>query len=170
MRHQNQGRSLLTVEVKHQLHDLFAGCKVQATRGLISQQHCRAHHKSPGQCDALLLTTAEHLGVSIEPLRKAYTTQHLSSGGTRVFAIGQLQWQHHVFQRSQVAQELKALKHKTHLLRPQRSAVVFVDGKQILARQPHRAAGGGVQARHDGQQGAFARARSAHNSGGLFGF
>ena len=44
-----------------------------------------------------------------------------------------------------------------------RPALVFVHGKQVHAAQPHRALRGCVQSCHDGQQGAFARARSAHN-------
>ncbi|MNT74479.1 hypothetical protein D3C72_2133010 [compost metagenome] len=92
-----------------------------------------------------------------QALPKAHARQHVRSRLARVAAVGQLQRQHHVFQRGEVAHELKALEHKTHLLSAQCSAGIFVDGKEVMAIQPHGATRGGVQPGNDGQQRAFAR-------------
>jgi hypothetical protein len=69
---------------------------------------------------------------------------------------GQFHGQHHVFKGGQIAKQLKTLKHKTNLFGPQGSAGIFVNGKNILPRQPHGSATGRVKTRNDGQQCAFA--------------
>ena len=74
----------------------------------------------------------------------------------RARAACQLQRQHHVLQRREVAQQLEALEHEADLARPQGGPLVFVERKQVLAGQAHRPARGGVQPRDDGQQRALA--------------
>ncbi len=167
VRHQHQRGPQLAVELEHQRHDGLAGGEIQAAGGLVGQQHRRLHHEGPRQRHALLLAARQHLGVVAQPLPQADPLEHL--GGLRAGVPGarQLQRQHDVLQRAQVAHELETLEHKTDLLGAQGRAVVFAEGEQVLPGQPDRALGGGVQACDDGQQGAFARARSADNGGGF---
>ncbi len=160
---QHQCRSEFLVQLEHQLHHRFAGCKVQAAGGLVGQQHGRLHHKGSGQRHALLLSARKHLGVMRQPFTQAHALEHFGGHGPGVFAAGQLQRQHDVFQRRQIAQQLEALKHETNFLRAQRSAVVFAQGKNVLPGQPDRALGWSVESGNDRQQCAFARARSTDN-------
>jgi hypothetical protein len=104
-----------------------------------------------------------------EPLGQADARQHLHGGLAGVLAAGQFQRQHDVLQRGQVAQQLEALEDETHLLRTQRGAVVFIDGKNILPGKAHGAAGGGIEPGDDGQQRALARARGPNDGGGFLG-
>ena len=97
MGNQHQGRALFAVQVKHQLHDFFAGGEVQAAGGFVGQQYGRLHYKGTRQRHALLLATAQHLGVRIEALRQAHAGQHLGGSAAGVFAAIQFQRQHHVF-------------------------------------------------------------------------
>ncbi|MOA11760.1 hypothetical protein D3C78_1317160 [compost metagenome] len=76
---------------------------------------------------------------------------------------GELQRQHHVFQRRQIAHQLEALEHKAQFLRAQRSPVVFAQGKQVLAFQANRARRRRIQSGENRQQGTFARSRCPHD-------
>ena len=170
MGYEHQSCALLAVQVKHQLHDLLAGRKVQAAGGLVGQQNRWVYDKGAGQGHALLLATAKHLGVRRQPLRQADAGQHVSGCLSRVLAGCQLQRQHDVFQRRQVAQQLKALEHKAHLAGAQAGPVIFVHRKQIGTCQMHRAGGGCIQTGDDRQQRALARTRCADYRSGLAGF
>ena len=164
VRHQHQRGTQLPVEVKHQLHHLFARGKVQAAGGLVGQKHGGLDHKRARQCHALLLATTQDLGVVTQSLGQPHAGEHLGGGGAGVAPIRQLQRQHDIFQGREVAQQLKALKYKTQFLSPQGSAGVFVDGEDILPCQSHSATAGCVQPGDDGQERAFAGARRADDS------
>jgi hypothetical protein len=47
----------IPIETCHEIHDLAAGLGVQIPGGLISQQNAGIGHNSPGDRDALLLST-----------------------------------------------------------------------------------------------------------------
>jgi len=121
------------------------------------------YHEGARQGHALLLAAREHLGVVRQALAQAHAGQHVGSGLARVAAVGQLQRQHHVLQRGEVAHELEALEHEAHLLRAQRGALVLVDGEEVMAIEPHRAARGRIEPGDDGQERALARARGPHD-------
>ena len=87
----------------------------------------------------------------------------------RIAAALQLQGQHHVFQRGEVGQQLKALKYKTQFGGAYSSASVFVDGENVHATQANRTAAGRVQAGNQCEQCAFSRARCAHDGSRLAG-
>ena len=76
-----------------------------------------------------------------QALAQAHMGQHVGGALARI-ALAQAPGQHHVFQRGEVAHELKALEHKAHFLRPQCGAGVLVQRKQVLPVQAHRAARG----------------------------
>jgi len=53
--------------------------------------------------------------------------------------------QHHVFQRRQVIEQVKRLEYEADLAGTQLRPAVLVESRQILAEQPHRAAGRNIQ-------------------------
>ena len=163
MRDQHQRRAQLFIQLKHQGHDFFARGKVKATSGLVGQQHGWLYDESPGQCHALLLAAGQHLGVVPKPLAQTNALEHLRRLGPGIGCTCKLQRQHDVFQRREVAHQLKALEHKTDFLRTQRRPVVFAYGKEVLPCEVHRTAGGRIKPGDDGQQRAFARARRTDN-------
>ena len=114
-----------------------------------------------------LLAAREHLGVVAQALAQAYMLQHLGRTLACVALARQLQREHHVLQRRQVAHELEALEHETDLLRPQGRAVVLAQGEQVLPVQAHGSARGCVQPAEDVHQRRFARARGPDDGYGL---
>ena len=52
-----------------------------------------------------------------------------------IFHVGQLQWQHDIFKRVQITQQLEALEHKPDFAGAQCRTVIFVDGEQVLPCQ-----------------------------------
>ena len=167
MRDHDQRGALLAVEVEHQLHHLLAGGEIQAAGWLVGQQHGRLHDEGACQRHALLLAARQHLGIVAQALRQADARQHVARRLAGVAPAGQLQRQHHVFKRGQVAEQLKALEHEADLACAQRGAGVFADGKQVFAVDAHRAARGRVEPGDDGQQRALARTRGADDGHGL---
>ncbi|MNT22600.1 hypothetical protein D3C72_1579900 [compost metagenome] len=99
-----------------------------------------------------------------EPRAQAHALQHIhrAFAHLRVFAA-QLQRQHHVFQRSQVAHQLERLEHKADMAAAQRGALVFVERVQVLALQVDRARAGQVQAGKQAQQRRLARSGCPHD-------
>jgi hypothetical protein len=79
------------------------------------------------------------------------TAQHVGGAPARVAVTRQLQRQHHVLQRREIAQQLEALENKPSL-RARSAALVFVQCKQVLPGQAHRATGGCIQPGNDGKQ------------------
>mmetsp|Transcript_57661 Transcript_57661/g.135730 ORF Transcript_57661/g.135730 Transcript_57661/m.135730 type:complete len:261 (-) Transcript_57661:227-1009(-) len=158
---EDQGRAGFAVELEHQLHHRRAGGEIEAAGGLVGQQQGRAQHKGPRQRHALLLTARQHARVMAEPLAQAHACQHRSSLLARVAFAAQFQRQHHVLQRRQVGQQLKALEHEAQFACPHGGALVLVEGEQVLATQLHAALARRVQAGQDGQQRALTGARGA---------
>ena len=99
----------------------------------------------------------------MEPLSQSNAGQHLGGDSPGIPAVGQLQGQHDVFQRSEVAQQLEALKDKTYFLGAKVGAGVFAQGKNILTGQTHRTLRWRIKPCNDRQQGTFARARCTDN-------
>jgi class 3 adenylate cyclase len=120
MGHQHQRCALLAVQVKHQLHHGLAGGKIQAAGGLVGQQHGRLHHKGPRQRHALLFATGQHLGIMAQalprPTRSSISVAALRESRRPASSSGSITFS----SARQVAQQLEALEHKPHLLRPQR--------------------------------------------------
>jgi acyl-CoA thioesterase-1 len=73
----------------------------------------------------------------------------------------QLERQHHVLERVQVAEQLEALEHEAELLGADRGTRVLVDGEQVDAGQAHRAFARRIEPGDDRQQRALARSRRA---------
>jgi hypothetical protein len=69
-----------------------------------------------------------------QALAQAHAASISVACGARIAAALQLQRQHHVLQRRQVGQQLEALEHEAHLLRPHRGARVLVEREQVRRR------------------------------------
>ena len=102
----------------------LAGGEVEAAGRLVGQQHRGPHDEGARQRDALLLAARQHARIVAQPLAQADPLQHLGGQRARVVAAQQLERQHHVLQRVQVAEQLEALEHEA----------------QLVARAPRRAA------------------------------
>ena len=56
-------------------------------------------------------------------------------------------WQHDILNRSQTAQQLKGLEHKTHHAAPHQSALLFIEGCDFLVAEEDLANARRIQAR-----------------------
>ena len=160
---QNQRGALLAVKREHQRHDGLSGGEVQAARGFVRKEHRRLHHECPRQRHPLLFASTQYLGIGLQALGQTDPLEHGGSGLTRIFAARQFQREHDVFERREVAQQLKTLKYEANAACTQSGASVFVQGKQVFAANLYRAAAGRIQTRDDGEQGTFTRSRGADN-------
>ena len=119
------------------------------------------------QRDALLLAARQHLRVVAQPLAEADAAEHLGGQPPRVGLALQLERQHDVLERVQVAEQLETLEHEAHLGGAHRGTRVFVEREQVDAVEPDRPAGRRVEAGDDRQQRALAGARRADDGGRL---
>ena len=83
VRHQDQCRTSLAVEIEHQVHDLGARGVVQAARGLVGQQDGGLNHESTCQRHALLFAPAQDTWGVVEPLPQPHTLEHGPRSVTR---------------------------------------------------------------------------------------
>ena len=68
----------------------------------------------------------------LEPRCQADAAEQFACGFSGIRSTGQLQRQHHVFQRSHRWQQVERLKHKAQQTRAQRGAAIFIQREQIL--------------------------------------
>ena len=87
------------------------------------------------------------LRIVAQPLAQADAAQHLGRQRPRVGAALQLERQHHVLERVQVAEQLEALEHEADLGGAHRGARVLVDREQVDAGEPHGARWSACRAR-----------------------
>ncbi|MNL15893.1 hypothetical protein D3C87_1369060 [compost metagenome] len=162
MRDQHQRGPGVAVQLEHQRDHGLAGARVEAAGRLIGEQDVRPGDKRPRQRHALLFPAGKRARIVGEALAQAYALEHFR--GAFAHAVGlaaQLERQHHVFERGQVAHQLERLEHEAHVPATQRGALVFIEREQVLAVQPHRTRAGQVQARQQPQQRGFSRAGRA---------
>ena len=160
--HQHQRRPGLAVELEHQRHHRLAGGEVEAAGRLVGEQQRRPDDEGARQRDALLLAARQHLadsGAAARPGRPGAASRWPAARASA--AALQLERQHHVLERVQVAEQLEALEHEADLGGAHRGALVLVDREEVDAVEPDRAVGRRVEPGDDRQQRALARARGA---------
>jgi hypothetical protein len=161
VRHQDQGRAGLAVELEHQRHHRLAGREVEAAGRFVGQQQRRPNHEGARQRDALLLASRQHARIVAQPLAQADAAQHLGGQCPGVGAALELERQHHVLERIEIIEQLEALEDEADLGGAHGGTLVLADREQVDAVEPHRAGGRRVEPGDQREQGALARSRGA---------
>lgn len=112
VRHQDQGRALLTLQGEHQFGDVRAGSPIQISGRFIREQQGGIAGKGPRQRDPLLFATGKLSGKVRHALAQTDPFQPFLCPRPGLRVSGQFQRQAHVFQRGQCRQKLKRLKHE----------------------------------------------------------
>jgi len=94
-------------------------------------------------------------------LRQADTVERRECPAARIGAAGQLQRQHHVFERRERGHQMKRLEYKADALRPQARATVLIESAKIGTREPNPAGGRRIKARQQREQCGLSGARGA---------
>ena len=144
------------IELKEQIDDPLAGDRIQISRGLVGEQHRRITHRRPRHGHPLLFTARELPRIMTDPPRETDASQDFLRTLAGVGPAAQFKWQHDIFQSRQRRHQMKGLEHEPHLLRAQARAAVFIECRQVGARQPQFARTGRVQSRQQCQQCGFA--------------
>ena len=154
---------MFAVKVKQQIGDLLAGGGVQITGRLVGKQNGRLTGKGAGNGHPLLLAARQLLRIMTDTRLEADALKQLGRMLTGITTAGQLQRQHHVFNRVEAVQQLKGLEHETYFHTAQGGALVFIQCGQRLSGQQHLATAGQIQPGEQAEQGGLARTRGADN-------
>ena len=106
---------LILCHIPDQIHDLYTGCSIQCSGGLITQQDLRVVGKRSGDGYTLHLSAGKLVGLFVEMILQTHLFQHLQS--TLVFfCLGYAAERHtqfHVCHDGQMRNQIIALKDKS---------------------------------------------------------
>ena len=136
MRHENQRRARRSVQIEEQVDHSLTGHGVQISRWLIREEHGGSGNKSSCYGDALLLAAGKLVRVVALASAEADFFQNLQSSTAGIFAPGELEGEHYVFDCCQRWYEMKGLKYEADMLRAKRRAPVFIEAGELSAVQP----------------------------------
>src|SRR5437016_10584923 len=156
VRHQNERRVRIRVQVEQQLTHAPAGGGVEISRGLVRKQHRRISYERPRERDALLLTAGELPRVVTRAVPQAHALKRLKRSAACVRPACQLERQHHVLECGQGGDEVEGLEDEPDALRPETRASVLVEPREIRALQQHAPGRWQVEPREQGQQSGLA--------------
>ena len=107
---------------------------------------------------ALLLAAGELARVVAGAMFEAHAPQRFRGGRARVAPARELQRQHHVFERRERRHQVEGLEHEADAFGAQARAAIFVERRQVGAREGDASGSGRIEARQQRQQRGFARA------------
>ena len=114
----DEGLSVFLAQVEEQLVQFFLVLRVQRTTRFVSQNDCRIVHQRTGYGDALLLTTAEFVGLMLGTVCQPHKLQQFlgSFAGSLLRRACYVGRNHDVLQCREFRQQLVELKHKANML------------------------------------------------------
>ena len=110
---------------------------------------------------ALLLAAGELARIVARAVLEAHARQRFHCAVARIAPARELERQHHVFERGQRRDQVERLEHEADALGAQARAAVFVQRRQVGARQGYASGSRRIEAGKQRQQRRFARARCA---------
>ena len=153
-------------QLPHDLQHLAYHLRVQGGGGLVEQQHLRVHGQGPGDGHPLLLAAGDlpWLGVDVGGHAHLFQIAQGAPAGVLLVLLQHLHLAHHaVFQHGHVIEQVKGLKHHTHM-----GAVgggVDAPARHVLPVVQDLPGGGGLQQVDAPQQGGLAGAGGADDAG-----
>ena len=162
--HHKSGAALAG-QLQHQRKHAVGRFAVQVARGLVGQHTGRVVDQGAGQGHTLALATRQLRGAVVQALTQAHALQPARGHGSGLGAVlaANPQRHGHVVQGAELGQQMVELVDKAQVAVAPLALLGRAQGRQQLALQLHRTLGGGIEATEQMQQGAFARARSAHD-------
>ena len=159
MGHDDKTGADLTIELQHQRIDLVGRFSIQITGGFVRQHTVGMVYQRPGQCGSLPFAPGEFGRFVFKALRKPYLRQHLPRQSLRLGGptAADQQRHRHVFQGSELRQQMMELVDETQTLIAQTAALLFVQGEQLTTVQLDLAVIRIVESAKTVQQGTLTR-------------
>jgi predicted RNA-binding Zn-ribbon protein involved in translation (DUF1610 family) len=128
------------IEIEQQVGDACTGGRVEVAGGLVGEQYRRMRDERACDGDALLFTTGELARVVTRARTETDAFECIACGASRITTTRKLQRQHHVLECRQCLHQMERLKDEPDACCAQTRPPVFVEARQIFARESHRAA------------------------------
>src|SRR5690606_32241617 len=162
MRHQYQCSALFAVQLEQQVADMLAIGMVEAAGGFVGKQQAWTLREGAREGDTLLLATGQLRREVVQAFAEANALEPLRGFAFGVDIAVQLQRQHDVFNRRQVADQVKCLEHETAQRTTFCRTAVLIQAAERRAIKEYRALAGNIQ---PGQQTKQCRLATAGRSG-----
>ena len=134
--HDHQRRLRRAIQLEQQLDDALAGHRVEIAGRLVREQHGRPRHERACNGDTLLLAARQLSRIVLAARREIDLREHFGRRAARIRQAGQLQRQHHVLDRRQRRDQVKALKDEADMPRAHGCTAVLVERRQLGAVEP----------------------------------
>ena len=165
----HKSRALIAGQFHHQSKHLGGRAAVEVAGGLVGQDTRRLGHQGAGDRHTLALAAREFGRSVVQTLTQTDAAQHgLSAfGGLGSRLAANPQRHGHVVAGAELGQQVVELVDKTQVAVAHVALSRGAQARQVLAFELYLPAARRVQAAQKVQQGAFARARGAHDGQGL---
>lgn len=169
MGHQHERRAGCGIEFENKPHDLFRGLRVEVTRGLVGEKNLWPVYESASDRNPLLFSAGKLNRVVMQSVFETDPLQQICGTAARMIFTTDLRRHHHVFQRGQGRQQLKALEDETDKLVADLSQLLFVRPVQRDSIEDHRSFAGPFKTGADSDQRRLSAPRRADNGAGASG-
>src|SRR5438309_3178215 len=159
----DDGPGVLPIELREQLHDLDARCRVQVARGLVGQQDRGVGDQRAGDRGSLLLTARELGRLVVRPVGESNRLQSLHRPRPPVLRSGVDQRHLHVMKRRGPRDEVEALEDETDLSVANGGELVVVEPRDFGAVEEVTTASRHVEAADAVRERRLTRAARPHD-------
>ncbi len=169
MGYDNKGLPHVASQVEKQFVKFATIGAVEASRGLVGENHSGTVHERTGHSGTLPFTTRELGGFVAHAVGKPHIFNEFLRVSKGLFPPGAgNKGRHcHIFEHGELGQKLMKLKHKTDVAVAKSRELFLGHTKHIGAVVEHCAAIGAVNGAHDVKERGFSRTAGAHNGENL---
>jgi hypothetical protein len=173
MSHDDEGGSMLFVELEEEIHDLFPRLAIEVPRRFVREEHGRLIGEGARDPDTLLFATGKLGWVVISPTPETHPVEQCtgSFGGFgwtgRPVRWEQFEGHEYVLESGERRNEVETLKNEADALRTHRRTAIFVEGFQFYARESNTSVARSIQAGQETEQSRLAAAGWTENDDDL---
>ena len=171
MGHHQEGGLRGAAQLTHQVLNALGSVLIKVAGRFIEQHQARTIGQGTGNGHALTLATGQLCRLVRQPMTETHTLQQRRSALTRLGNGHPTNQQRHadVFQGAELGEQMVELIDEAQRPVAQQTALFFIQGRQLFARQPDTASARRIQTAEHVEQGALARTGAADNRHALAG-
>ncbi len=165
---EDEGCTLFLIHLEEEVEDDGAVGGIEVAGGLVGHEDGGAEHEGAGEGDALLFAAGELDGVMITAVGEADVVEEgFGAGGGISGEAGEFGGEEDVFFGGEGGDELIRLEDEAEFAGAEEGERVFTEAGDFIAVELDGAAGGGIEAGEEAEEGAFAGAGGAHDGNEL---
>ena len=158
------GAVVIMCELAHEFEYGAAGMRIECGSGLVGKQDFRASGKGPGQCDTLLLSSAEVSGIGGGLVVEVDLLKQTEGLGASELAADAFEFQcdFDIFNRGERGKQIEGLEDEANVAEPDLRQFALAEAGHLLTGDLKTAGGGAENTAHDGEERGFAATGGPH--------